>query len=200
MRITRLYHPGPLKSGETVHLGKDASNHLIRVLRTKAGCPVILFNGDGFDYHGKVLTIDTKNTSLSIDSKVRTNNESNFSISLIQGLSRHNRMATTIQKSVELRVNTIIPVICQRSNLKLSNESAIKKHRHWQKITISACEQSGRSILPQLNAILTLEALSSSLDKNALKIILDPTSKTRLKDIDYDQRSEERRVGKECRL
>ena len=187
MRITRLYYPDSLECGKPVNLGKDASKHLIRVLRTKAGSPVILFNGDGFDYHGKTLDTDTKNTSLSIDSKIETNNHSNINICLIQGLSRQNRMETTIQKSVELGVNTIIPVVCQRSNLKLNKESAKKKHSHWQKVTISACEQSGRSILPHLNETLSLETLVSSLDKNALKIILDPASSTSLKDISSDQ-------------
>jgi len=187
MRITRLYYPDSLECGKPVYLGKDVSNHLIRVLRTKAGSPVILFNGDGFDYHGTTLDTNSKNTSLSIDSKIETNNESNINICLIQGLSRQNRMETTIQKSVELGVNTIIPVICQRSNLKLNKETTTKKHMHWQKVTTSACEQSGRSILPHLDEMLTLETLTTSLDKNALKIILDPTSDTTLKDIDSDQ-------------
>jgi len=187
MRTSRLYYSDPLECGKHVQLGKDASNHLIRVLRTKAGSPVILFNGDGFDYYGSTLDTNAKNTSLSIDSKTETNNESNINICLIQGLSRQNRMETTIQKSVELGVNTIIPVICQRSNLKLNKENAIKKHSHWKNVTISACEQSGRSTLPHLNEILTLETLTSSLDSEALKIILDPASSTTLKDIDSDQ-------------
>ncbi|VAW55574.1 16S rRNA (uracil(1498)-N(3))-methyltransferase [hydrothermal vent metagenome] len=187
MRITRLYYPDSLECGEPVYLSKDTSNHLIRVLRTKTGSPVILFNGDGFDYHGKTLDTNTKNTSLSIDSKIKTNNESNINICLIQGLSRQNRMDTTIQKSVELGVNTIIPVICQRSNLKLNKENTTKKHSHWLKVTVSACEQSGRSILPHLNETLSLETLAPSLDKKALKIILDPTSNTTLKDIDTNQ-------------
>ncbi len=187
MRITRLYHSESIECGEPVHLDKDASNHLIRVLRTKAGSPVILFNGDGFDYHGKTLDANIKSTSLSIDSKVEVNNESNINICLIQGLSRQNRMDATIQKSVELGVNSIIPVICQRSNLKLNKESTIKKHSHWLKVTVSACEQSGRSILPHLNETLSLETLAQSLDKKAFKIILDPTSSTTLKDIDTDQ-------------
>jgi len=187
MRITRFYHPDSLECGEVAHLGKEASNHLIRVLRTKTGSPVILFNGDGFDYHGKTLDTNTKSTSFSIGSKVETNNESNINICLIQGLSRQNRMDTTIQKSVELGVNTIIPVICQRSNLKLNKENTIKKHSHWLKVMVSACEQSGRSILPHLNETLALETLASSLDKTALKIILDPTSSTTLKDIDTIQ-------------
>jgi len=187
MRITRLYYPDSLKRGEAVHLGKDASNHLIRVLRTKAGSPVILFNGDGFDYYGTTLDTNSKNTSLSIDEKIKTDSESNIDICLIQGLSRQNRMDTTIQKSVELGVNTIIPVICQRSNLKLNKETSLKKHLHWQKITTSACEQSGRSNLPHLNEALTLETLSQSLNKNALKIILDPTANITLKDIDSNQ-------------
>ena len=120
MRITRLYHPGKLCCGETTQLDSNASNHLVRVLRCKAGSDIILFNGDGLDYRCKTIATDPKQTSVTVESKVQTNNESNLYITLIQGLSRQDRMEATIQKSVELGVNRIIPVICQRSNSMVS--------------------------------------------------------------------------------
>ncbi|HHJ34405.1 MAG TPA: 16S rRNA (uracil(1498)-N(3))-methyltransferase [Gammaproteobacteria bacterium] len=183
MRITRIYHSAPLRCGDTTYLDTDASNHLIRVLRARTGAPVILFNGDGFDYHCRTLDNDTKKTSLSIESKIAVDNESNINICLMQGLSRHDRMEATIQKSIELGVNTIIPVICQRSNFKLGADKAQKKLAHWRKIAVSACEQSGRSKLPLLEDIVALNNIESLLDKNTLKIALDPRSRTTLKDI-----------------
>lgn len=120
MRITRLYHAEKLICGETTNLDANASSHLTRVLRTKQNSPVILFNGDGFDYLGRTLDANTKKTLVAIESKVAASNESNLTLTLIQGLSRQDRMETTIQKSVELGVNKIIPVICQRSNTKLT--------------------------------------------------------------------------------
>ena len=187
MRITRLFHPEELLCGETTQLEADASSHLIRVLRTKKDSPVILFNGDGFDYYGKTLNNDAKKTLISIESKVNSSKESNLDISLIQGLSRHDRMEYSIQKSVELGLNRIIPVICKRSNIKLTKEKQTKKRAHWHKVVISACEQSGRNIIPEITEIISLADISCELSNNALKLLLNPETNTSLKQIGSKQ-------------
>ena len=86
MRITRLYHSKKLSCGETIQLEKDASNHLIRVLRTTIGSPIVLFSGDGFDYSCKTLNEHPKKTLLSVESRIEIKNESNLDITLIKGL------------------------------------------------------------------------------------------------------------------
>ena len=204
MRITRLYHNKNLICGETTELDKNTSAHLVRVLRTKAKTPVILFNGDGNDYLCKTLNDHPKKTLIAVESKIKTNNESNLSVTLIQGLSRLDRMETTIQKSVELGVNKIIPVLCQYSNTRLNEaqwhkdvpltnlrmEKQQKKLDHWRKIVISACEQSGRSILPEITAISSLNKIDSLLNPDAVKIILNPESRKSLKEITPSQNEE----------
>ncbi len=187
MPITRLYHPENLPCGETTLLDADNSSHLIRVLRTKTDTPVILFNGDGFDYYCKTLNDNVKKTLISIETKVESNKESNLNITLIQGLSRQNRMELSIQKSVELGVNKIIPVICKRSNTKSQKDKQIKKLAHWRKVAISACEQSGRNIIPEITEIVALDNINPVLNKNALKLILNPETNTSLKQINFNQ-------------
>lgn len=187
MRITRLYHSKELYCGKTTELDTEASNHLIRVLRTKTGSPVVLFSGDGFDYACVTLNEHPKKTLLKVETKTKIKNESNLGITLLQGLSRNDRMETSIQKSVELGVNRIIPVLCQRSNTKLSREKQSKKLAHWRKVAISACEQSGRSVIPDITDILSLNnfetGMKKFLDQDALKINLSPDSRISLRDI-----------------
>lgn len=201
MRITRLHHPEELICGETTHLSTDSSNHIIRVLRTKTGDELVLFNGDGFDYHCKTLDNHPKKTLISIESSTSNNNESNLDITLIQGLSRHDRMDQSIQKSVELGVKKIIPVLCQRSNTKLAKDKLNKKLQHWKKITVSACEQSGRNSLPDLTEVVSIENMDQYLNRDACKIILNPRSKRSLNDFDIQpiqqQKSVEIFVGPE---
>lgn len=196
MRITRLFQPTNLSCGDTAQLDADASNHIIRVLRTKVDSPVILFNGDGFDYLCRTQDINAKTTVL-VESKSEVNNESNLSITLIQGLSRNDRMETTIQKSVELGANKIIPVLCQRSNTKISQEQQVKKLAYWRKITISACEQSGRCNIPEIQTIKSLHNIQAELDTTALKIILKPEAEHSLKNIDLKKPSVEIFIGPE---
>ncbi|MDT8281279.1 MAG: 16S rRNA (uracil(1498)-N(3))-methyltransferase [Gammaproteobacteria bacterium] len=197
MRLTRLYYPEVLSCSSTIQLDSNASNHLIRVLRTREGSTVILFNGDGFDYSCKTLDNNAKTTRVCVESKTHTDNESNLFITLIQGLSRQDRMEATIQKSVELGVTKIIPVICQRSNNKLTHDKKIKKIDHWQKVAISACEQSGRSIIPEITHISSLNELHLRLEPLAQKINLNPDAKTSLKDMNHEQQIKEVFIGPE---
>jgi len=197
VRITRLYHPAQLHCGETTQLDGNASSHLIKVLRTKQDSPIILFNGNGFDYQCKTLDSNAKKTLIAVEAKTQTSNESNLSITLIQGLSRQDRMEATIQKSVELGVNKIIPVICQRSNSRLANDKKIKKLEHWRKVAISACEQSGRSIIPEVTEIISLNDISTLLKIPAKKFTLNPEANTSLKDITNQQQNIELFIGPE---
>lgn len=197
MRITRLYHPAELHCGETTQLDSNASSHLIRVLRSKPDTPIILFNGDGFDYHCKTLDDNAKKTLVAVEQKIPTDNESNLSITLIQGLSRQDRMETTIQKSVELGVNKIIPVICQRSNSRLANDKKSKKLAHWKKVAISACEQSGRSFIPEITEIVSLNEITPLLKNQAQKFNLNPETSLSLKEINNSEPCIELFIGPE---
>ena len=197
MRTTRLYHPEELLCGQTTNLDAQASSHLIRVLRTRVGSEVTLFNGDGFNYNCTTLDDNPKKTLLSIESSTLANTESCLDTTLIQGLSRHDRMELTIQKSVELGVNRIIPVICQRSNTRLTKDKRDKKLAHWRKVAISACEQSGRSVLPEITAVLSIDTLAEYLKEEALRIVLNPRAEISLKDISNNNRSVELFIGSE---
>lgn len=197
MRTTRLHHPEKLTCGEFVQLDANTSNHLIRVLRTSVNSPVILFNGDGFDYVCRTCDADAKSTRVVVASKTEVNNESNLSITLIQGLSRNDRMDTTIQKSVELGANKIVPIICQRSNTKLAKDKQLKKLEHWRNIAFSACEQSGRCKIPKVTEIKSIHNFQHELDTDALKIILDPESEISLRHVAFSQQPIEIFVGPE---
>lgn len=182
MSITRLYYSGSIETGATIRLEKNASHHLVKVMRAKKDTSVILFNGDSFEYTATLLDENTKGCSVAVSNKTATLRESHLRITLIQGISRSDRMDTCIQKSIELGVNVIVPVICERTTMKLKDNRADKKLAHWQKIIVSACEQSGRCVIPQLQPITNyLQALQEPGPN--CKLVLDPQSKTSLKHI-----------------
>ena len=178
MPAPRLYQAiSPLEPGQTVSLDAKTSHHLTRVLRTRKDSEVILFNGDGFEYPSTLLNENSKKCSVRINDKINVQNESPLNITLFQGISRSDRMSTCLQKSTELGINIIVPVICEKTKINLKGGQAKKKQQHWKQIIISACEQSGRCVIPELKPIITYEnALSKS--QVALKVILDPESKT----------------------
>ena len=91
-------------------------------------------------------------------------------------------MDLVIQKSVELGVNRIIPVICQRTVVNLKADRQEKKFKHWQGILINACEQSGRTAIPQLLPTIMFKDLALQ-DLTGLKLTLDPHSKQSLQNL-----------------
>ena len=176
MKSPRIYQDSALTIDCDIEIEKNAGRHLTRVLRLKTSDTIRLFNGDGYEYPA-TLSIDGKKIFAHINKRNTIDRESELNITLMQGISKGDRMDICIQKAVELGVTKIIPITCQRTVVNLKDERKEKKLRHWQGIMISACEQSGRNIIPELNEPLSFkEALS--LSNNELKLTLDPTSST----------------------
>jgi 16S rRNA (uracil1498-N3)-methyltransferase len=150
MRTPRIYTPQTLAGSSLVELEQQASHHINKVLRMQEGDSLILFNGDGFDYSARIDSIHKKSLSASMDVAIASETESPLSIHLGIGISKGDRMDWIMQKATELGVTTITPLFTERTEVRLKGERLEKKHQHWQQIIISACEQSGRSVLPQL--------------------------------------------------
>ena len=180
--MIRLYHSSALSLEQNIVLEKKTSHHLIRVLRAKKGSEVTLFNGDGHEYLAEILDENIKKCQLEIKDKTKIINESPLNITLIQGISRGDRMDSCIQKSVELGVHTIIPVICQKTGTSLKGDRAKKKLNHWQQIIISACEQSGRCIIPEIKMATNFLNAVQNIHSDH-KIILAPDEKNTIKSI-----------------
>ena len=160
MSTPRFYcdfkNTGKLAPGAIVTLPENAAIHACRVLRLQAGDTAILFNGDGNDYSCELLFIKKNEVTAKVKAASAVNRESPLKVTLAQGISSGDRMDFTIQKAVEMGITAIQPIAGQRSVVKLSGERAEKRRDHWQNVVISACEQSGRAVVPEVAAPLSL--------------------------------------------
>lgn len=156
MKNPHLYQNTPINVDDELTLDVCASHHLIKVLRFPQGQNVTLFNGDGANYTARVLQ-SKKDCIVKILEKNQNPSESKLNLTLVQGIAKGEKMDFLIQKAVELGVNKIIPVFTQHCVVKLKGDKSAKRHLHWQKIVISACEQSGRSIVPEVVAPMNLD-------------------------------------------
>jgi len=181
MKSIRVYQPGHFETGASIQLDKFSGNHLIKVLRLKNNYAFNLFNGEGLEFSAR-LEISGKKAIAHLETPIKNNNESNIAIHLLQGVSRGDRMDFAIQKSIELGVTSITPVITERTVVNLKGDREQKKLQHWRSIVISACEQSGRSFLPQINPVCTLAHAFNS-NSNDLKLLLDPLSNNNLQSL-----------------
>lgn len=151
MRSHRIFTSAFLETGQTVALDDRAARYLGRVLRARQGDSVILFNGDGHDYPATVVEVTKPSISVRVDETVAVANESPLRILLAQGIARGERMDFALQKAVELGVAGVQPLFCKRTEVRLSGARLAKRLDHWRGVIISACEQSGRAVLPRIH-------------------------------------------------
>ena len=173
MRQPRIFQPCSLKLHQTIELDADGSNHVARVLRMQREQEIILFNGDGSHFICTITDVTKKKVCVTTLSKHDPENESPLHLHLGQVISRGDRMDFTLQKSVELGVHIITPLFSERCGVKMSQERLEKKIQQWQKIVISACEQSGRNKIPQVRPTMQLQDWCAE-DDEALKLTLHP--------------------------
>ncbi|ENR5392750.1 16S rRNA (uracil(1498)-N(3))-methyltransferase [Providencia rettgeri] len=173
MRVPRIYHPEPLQINTTISLGDDAANHVGRVLRMTAGQKLELFDGSNQTFSAEITEATKKNVFVHIENSQIDDRESPLDLHLGQVMSRGEKMEFTIQKSVELGVNTITPLLSERCGVRLDGERLEKKLLQWQKIAIAACEQCGRNRIPEIRPVQTLEAWCAEND-GAFKVNLHP--------------------------
>jgi len=176
MRVPRIYHPEIIAKLGILALAEDAVGHVGRVLRMKPGQEVILFDGTNAQFPANIVEVSKKSVLVEITQRIEYSAESPLDIHLGQVVSRGDKMEFTIQKSVELGVNTITPLISERCGVKLDQKRFEKKLHQWQKIAIAACEQSGRNKIPTIRPIMQLEQWCAE-NESGLKLNLHPRAK-----------------------
>jgi 16S rRNA (uracil1498-N3)-methyltransferase len=186
LRTIRIYQSGNYTIGDNVVLSQNASHHIGTVLRLQLNDKIILFSGDGHEYLANINAITRKQIQVVIESMTPKNVESNCIIHLAQALSKGDRMEWVVQKSVELGVASITPLITQRSVIRLEQDRLEKKRNQWQDIAIAACEQSGRTIVPEIHTPCTLDTYLNNL-KTAQRFILHPNSQFNWKKTQFNQ-------------
>lgn len=174
MPTPRIHLPATLTVGTEVALDARAAGHAVRVLRLRVGDALTLFNGDGNDYAAELTEAHKERAVCRVLAAHEHPTESPLAIELAQGISRGERMDYTIQKAVELGVQRIIPLATERSQVKLNGEREEKRLQHWQGIILHACEQSGRSRIPELLPVRRLDAWLASRPRCGHALFLDP--------------------------
>lgn len=179
MRQSRIHTSQPLLSMDVVELVGPTSHYLSRVLRLSKGDPVTLFNGDGRDYTAEISEIRSQRVLVRLSGSKTLANESPLKITLLQAVCRGERMDYALQKATELGVFCIQPLISHRVEVRLDAARRIKRMAHWQAVVISACEQSGRAVVPEVKTPLSIPEWINDADESP-RFVLDPFSENKL--------------------
>lgn len=180
--MPRFYVDFALSPDSVVELPDNVVRHL-NVLRVKNTEEIVLFNGNGKSYPALPEVLEKRRASVRILREEATDNESPLNITLVQAVSVAERMDFTLQKSVELGVTEIRPVISERCVVRLSGERAEKRVARWQEIVVSACEQSGRNIVPKVLPLTTYAQALQQLPQETAKLLMSLNRAQKLSDV-----------------
>ena len=196
MRIPRYYIDQVLECGQTLPLPDELHRHAVQVLRGKIDDALILFNGQGGEYHAQFSEVSKRSSSVEITRFDDIDRESALDVTLVLALIKSDKFDFAIQKAVEMGVTAIQPVVAARSVLNLKAGRLEKKILHWQGVISSACEQSGRTRIPEL---LPVESLNDYLvqEDNRFRLTMLPEAEQSLSEIELPNKPISLLVGPE---
>jgi 16S rRNA (uracil1498-N3)-methyltransferase len=177
--VHRIHTVQTLEPEIEVLLQGRSAHYFTRVLRVGRGESVVLFNGDGFDYAAEVIRAGKKEILIHVRSQLPARAESPLHITLVQAVSRGERMDLSLQKCTELGVVAFQPLLSERVEVRIKPEKLARRMAHWSKVVISACEQSGRAVVPPVYEPL---ALADWLERGGEtpRLVLEPGADTPL--------------------
>lgn len=155
MGAPRLHVPLPLREGLEFELPEGAARH-VQVLRLQPGDALTLFDGRGGEWAAEVTAMGRRAVSVRVGPFADVSRELPLAVTLAVGMPANERMDALVEKACELGVAAIQPLVCARSVLRLAGERAQKKVAHWQGVAVAACEQSGRTRVPEVAPVRAL--------------------------------------------
>lgn len=156
---------------ESVTIKGNDLNHMKNVLRFKVGKEVLVSDGGGNDYLCAIFGYEEDYAELKILKRVEETTELPVSITLYQGLPKKDKMEWITQKSVELGVTRLVPLMMKRCIVKLDDKAKNKKQLRWQGISDAAAKQAKRGIQPQVERPTTMKAIENELKEIDLLLV-----------------------------
>jgi 16S rRNA (uracil1498-N3)-methyltransferase len=188
VRLTRVYVTEALAPGKKLVVEDSAANHIMRVLRLRDGETLTLFDGHGGEYGARITGFGRDTVTVEVLEHRAVERESGLELTLVQGISRGERMDWVMQKATELGVRRIVPVFTERSVVKLDERQSARKLQHWCAIVIAACEQCGRNYVPEVSAPADFFTAVRATDSAETRLLLSPSATLRARDLPHPKR------------
>ncbi|UCE23992.1 MAG: 16S rRNA (uracil(1498)-N(3))-methyltransferase [Candidatus Zixiibacteriota bacterium] len=172
-----------------VTLSKTESHHAARILRLEKGELVVVVDGLGNAYRGAIAHIKRGGVvTVRIHSHTRSLGEPNVVLTLASGLSSGHKFDTIVEKGTELGVKRLVPLITEKSKVKLEDPKRVRtKIRRYEKVALAAMKQCGRSYRPDISHPIAFENYLREIDPDSLSLLFHPTHNAcSLADIDFE--------------
>jgi len=178
--LKRFFYDGTIEKNKKMVLSQELANHICNVMRLRDGDEILLFDSNGREF---LCTIKSQKRRLFAypHQEITQGGYIPFNITLCQSLIRLPRMDLLIEKTTELGVSVIQPVLAERSNIHLKN--AVSRLNRWRKIAAEASRQCGRTIVPEIKEIMKLPDFFKNQNVAGLRILLQKDANNRMQDV-----------------
>ncbi|MFA4920441.1 MAG: 16S rRNA (uracil(1498)-N(3))-methyltransferase [Thermodesulfovibrionales bacterium] len=157
--MLRIYLSNTHSVNNQISITGDKARYLASVLRCKEGDALVIFDGAGNCFKTTISKAGKKEVIADVLEKFPCNPESPVNITLVQSLLKGEKMDLVIQKTTELGVREIVPVVTERSQLRET-----RKVIRWQKIAEEASRQSGRTVIPVVHEPVSFQDIFTGND------------------------------------
>lgn len=154
-------------------MGGVEAHHMLHVLRLKPGHRVYLFDGRGMEATGRILETLKDRVRLEIEAHAHVDREAKVAITLAFSVPKGDRAAVLVEKACELGVRRLVPLLCQRSVVKLRPEGSQKLEK-WRRLAIEASKQCGRTYVTEVEGVTSFPELLEETGRHELALIASP--------------------------
>ena len=197
MQKHRLYIKKLIIPNAELLIENSKAHYLKQVLRLKKNNLITIFDGSGHEYQAEIKELLKNKVLVITGSSKFFEHEAKRKICIGQSLIKKEKMDMLLQKTTELGVNQISPLISEYTVVKLKERRLDNKIEHWEKIIQSACEQSERNILPTLDDPETIEKFILDSPKENYRLILEPGASMTINDINPMDKNIDALIGPE---
>ena len=170
-------------SGDIFEIEGEDARHISKSLRMKVGESLTLCTLDGRRHECEITAFSTDSVTVKVLSSTICEQEPSVKITLFMALTKGDKMDDIVQKSVELGVYEIVPVLTARCISRPDEKQIKKKVQRWQKISDNAASQSRRGIIPQVKDMMTLKEASDICNSFDKAIVFYECGGEKLRDI-----------------
>jgi 16S rRNA (uracil1498-N3)-methyltransferase len=171
-----FYAPPEYRRDKVIQLPDTESHHAITVMRLSRGASVIVVDGLGTAYRGEIADIaGRKKVEVRIDAEIGNYGEPTVVLTLAAGLSAGYKLDSIIEKGTELGVKRFVPVITEKSKVRLDDSRrAAARTRRLERVALAAIKQCRRSYRPDISLPIGLVEFLRQVDAESVKLIFHP--------------------------
>ena len=163
--MSRFYVPKEAVRAGAIFVSGDEAHHILDVMRLKVSDEVVAFDGSGKEYVGFVKEAGHKSLTIQISRTREAAEKASKSVTLIQAITKKDKMDYIVEKATELGVGSIVPVVTERTIVRWDDEKKSSSVKRWQRIAREAAKQCGRLDVPDIAAVRSFDEAAKDMSK-----------------------------------